>query len=359
MQIDIYGNLPLVKIKPTLLPEWIGSDNSTIKIDSEKLPTIFQIRKDCIIGYPDYSMLPKNRDSKTIKHSGKYTQSARKKFKRYLELWNYTITDTAINFSFITLTLSSKMSEKINYTNYLKQLLEKLETRYNKFNYAWKIEYQKNGNLHFHLITDKEMDWKIVRSQWNKIQSNHVDEYQIKQKMKYKNGYYFDAEMLDYKGDVVEDQIQFNRYKKGTKANWRNPNSTDVKIVNDNNGIGAYIGKYISKANDENEEQIHTHKIKRFYGCSDSLRELKYTTINECELDLEIISVLIDCKLKDIRDENYRYKCSISEKIYSDQIINRESETLQKNRDILSNHTAVINQKLIDKEVKKYDNIFA
>ena len=48
---------------------------------------------------------------------------------------------------------------------------------------------------------------------------------------KYKNGFFFDTEMKTKKGEIVDYETQLKRYKIGTKANWRNPNSTDVKTI--------------------------------------------------------------------------------------------------------------------------------
>ena len=51
---------------------------------------------------------------------------------------------------------------------------------------------------------------------------------------KYKNGFFFDTEMKTKTGEIIDYETQLKRYKIGTKANWRNPNSTDVKTINEN-----------------------------------------------------------------------------------------------------------------------------
>lgn len=322
------------------------------------LPSIFQIRDNCIVAYTDFSTLPKNHVSKTIKLSGTYSKSAQKRFKKYLQLWNYTMQGIDATFSFITLTLSSKEKSEINYTTMLKRMIEKLNTRYKNFNYAWKIEYQKNGNTHFHIITDIEIDWKVVRGCWNKIQKIHVDEYQLKMKNKYKNGYYFDDKMVNNKNEIIEDKIQYSRYLKGKKANWRNPNSTDVKVETTTRGIGNYIGKYIAKNEEETATKIEKNKTNRYYGMCDRIRSLKYATINETDLNEQELYILIDAKQREIKNELLQTTCIISEKVYTETVKIREAEQLKKNRDILYKNEIIINKKLIEKETAKYIKLY-
>lgn len=322
------------------------------------LPSCFQVRKDCIISYVDYSSVARYSGEKTIVSSGMYSQSAKKRFEKYLKLWSYSIDGTEMKFSFITLTLSSKMDPKINYTLLLKYLLEKLQYRYGLFNYCWKIEFQKNGNLHFHMIVDTEIDWKIVRKQWNKLQSNHVDDYQIKMINKYKNGYYYDEKMLGKNNEIVNEETQQKRYYNGVKANWRNPNSTDVKVVDCINGIDGYVSKYVAKSEDENNSNIPEHSIKRFYGLSDSIRLLKYCTINEIDINNEDIKLLQENNYKEIKDDKGRYLCTIIKKINSDYIKARESEVKKQNLLVLNIHTIKTKNKLVQKELRLYDKLY-
>ena len=322
------------------------------------LPNLFQVRKNCIISYTDFSSLPKVLHERKIESSGKYSKSAQKKFKRYLELWSYSMDGEKNNMSFITLTLSSKMNVKTNYTLLMKWLLEKLMYRYGVFNYAWKIEFQENGNLHFHIIADKEIDWKIVRSQWNKLQSEHVDEYQLKHKLKYKNGYYFDTEMKYKNGELVDQEKQQKRYKSGKKGNWRNPNSTDVKIVECINGIDGYISKYASKADKKEESKIYEHSIKRFYGCSDSLRLLKYCTIAEFELTNQCLKDLQNSNTREVKNEMQKIVCWIIDKVDNEYIRKREKETIEANKIVLKNNSIKNEIKLVQKEIDFYDKIY-
>ncbi len=322
------------------------------------LPNLFQIRKKCIISYTDYSSIEKKYNSTPIIRTGSYTLSAKKRFSKILELWNYSISNENIKMSFVTLTLSSKMNIKTNYTLLLKWLLEKLIYRYGVFNYCWKIEFQKNGNLHFHLIIDTCIDWKIVRKQWNKLQKLHVDEYQIKQKMLYKKGYFYNDKIIDSKGNVVEEKTQQKRYYNGVKANWRNPNSTDVKIVECINGIEGYIAKYVSKEDTEENYNTHEHSISNFWGCSDSLRLLKYCVIQEYEIPNQLIKELQNNNIREILDSNSRYICTIIEKVSNELLISKEKDQLEANKTILGIGAKRTVNKLVQKEINFYDKLY-
>lgn len=324
-----------------------------------ELPIIFQIRKNCIISYTDYSPISRVSSNKEIVRSGKYSSSAMKKFKKLLDLWCYSVADLDCKFSFITLTISSEMDKNINYSMLLKRLIETLEYRYGKFNYVWRIEFQLNGNLHFHLIIDIEIDWKIVRSQWNKIQKIHVDRYAIKMRSKYRNGFYFDGNMLDYNGKVVEEEIQYKRFSKGNKANWRNPNSTDVKIVVDSSQISSYVSKYVTKTDADNSDKVSSHSITRFYGCSDTIRLLKYCSVHESECSIDLYMLLSSLDKKIIFDDRHRHLCEIIAKVDNVYLNSREREQLLINQNILLNRRSSKNYRLVGKELIRYNNLFS
>lgn len=322
------------------------------------LPSCFQVRKDCIVAYTDYSSIVRTSSNEKIVSSGSYSSSAKRRFEKYLKLWSYSIVDTHMKFSFVTLTLSSKMDISINYTLLLKKLLEKLAYRYGDFNYCWKIEFQKNGNLHFHLILDFEVDWKIVRKQWNKLQSKHVDEYQTKMKHKYKNGYFYDTEMVNNKGTIIDEETQKKRFEIGNKANWRNPNSTDVAIVDCINGIDGYVSKYVSKNESNNDNVNSEHKIKRFFGCSDSLRQLKYLTLNESELCSDTINELRENTNRSVLNNDGRFVCSIIKNIDNEYIKTRESEVKAMNLEVLKSNSVRKLNRLVQKELNLYEKLY-
>ena len=329
----------------------------------ETLPRIIQVRRNCIISYDDSKYLPttqkKNTNTKKKTHTNEFTPSAKKRMKKMLDVWTYSMDNTTTT-AFITLTLSSKWLKKENYEGYVKKFIQTIKYKVGGFNHVWKSELQKNGNIHYHILTDKIIDWRIVRAVWNRIQKIHVDCYQIKMKEKYKNGYYFDTKLTNQKNEIIDEETQKKRYLYGKKCNWRNPNSTDIKIVDDVEQLGAYINKYLTKDVEENNEITEKNTpIKRYWGKNQELEKLKFTTIKESELSNNTITEIINNQIKKIVVENTEI-CIVHSKIKNQELEDKEQEQLKINREILNiqHQKNRENTKNINKEIKKYNTLF-
>lgn len=326
----------------------------------QEYPSLYQIRKNCIISYTDNKYFNRkctdDSKKKEIKPRGKFSVSAQKKLKKMLDIWTYSLEEKKPKYSFVTLTISAKVDDKCNHYKLLKQWLEIMQTRYINVNYAWKLELQENGNPHYHLMFDVEMCWKNVRKQWNKIQNEYVDVYQIKMKEKYKKGYYYDEKMINKNNEIIDDKTQYERWKKGTKANWRNPNSTDTKIIDsETENVNGYVSKYIGKIEDEKNEDDKL-KINRWYGTNDKIKEIKYAVISS-EI-MEIIT-LMEIETKTIKEikENYKTICKIHEKTINKQIVNANKKQIDENINILWKNRE-INNKLIERDKNNYKKLF-
>lgn len=80
---------------------------------------------------------------------------------------DYTFT---FKHNFITLTLPAPQRdiEDQDITNKaLKPLLEYLKDHYEGISYIWKAERQLNGNLHYHITTDRFIPHDILKERWN------------------------------------------------------------------------------------------------------------------------------------------------------------------------------------------------
>jgi hypothetical protein len=153
--------------------------------------------------------------------------------------------------SFITLTLPSiqrhPTSEITN--ECFDAFLTTLRNRLKMKNYVWKLEYQDNGNVHYHLITDTYVDYFFALKHWNKIinKLGYVDEYQAKMS---------EMSWLDYvkeygKGGSIPVTELARRYGKGKREKWQNPNSVDMRAVRTNNNLHYYLSKYFAKAGEK------------------------------------------------------------------------------------------------------------
>jgi len=82
---------------------------------------------------------------------------------------------------FITLTLSSAQRHDDRWIkkNMLELFIKRMQSKFGIENYFWKAEAQKNGNLHFHLITDVYIPMTFIQSNWNEVQRSHgyLDHY--------------------------------------------------------------------------------------------------------------------------------------------------------------------------------------
>lgn len=221
-----------------------------------------------------------------------YYLSKSKQVKTYTgkEIYNFKI-------GFITLTLPSKQKTctKEVTNNLLDPFLTEIRKRTGMKNYIWRLEFQKNGNAHYHIVTDTYLDFWFVTKIWNRILklNGYIDEYQNKFK---------DLSLSQYR-DVVDKnhKTEFNliakRYAKGKKNNWEQPNTCDVKSVISNKAISNYISKYFAK--DSKHETIcneldneDNSKSLRLWFCSRSLSKLNKIS-NFCEaVEYDIFAIV-------------------------------------------------------------------
>lgn len=131
--------------------------------------------------------------------------------KAYNKKYNSTF---QFKVNFITLTLASKqqhttleLKEKL-----LNQFLIEAKKKWKVENYIWKFEQQKNGNAHWHILTDKWIPYNELKNTWNRIQNklNYVNEF-----------------------------IQSGGHK--------SPNSTDIHSLRKINNVVGYVLKYMVK----------------------------------------------------------------------------------------------------------------
>lgn len=151
---------------------------------------------------------------------------------------------------FLTLTIPSKQIHNTGMiiTNILDPFLQICRQRLKMQNYVWRLEFQANGNAHFHILTDTYVDYYFAKKHWNRCLNNlgYIDAYRAKMEALSYNDY---CQMYgkDYKGNKVSNQVLFKRYNAGKSSNWKNPNSVDVKSIRSSKEISFYISKYFSK----------------------------------------------------------------------------------------------------------------
>jgi hypothetical protein len=178
------------------------------------------------------------------------TSKAARKVKRAIQIL-LAISDwkTAYNTSngraykwkinFVTLTLSAAQGKRTDaeLSKYLFQpFLRILRNKYGWTSYVWRVERQKNGNLHWHITGNKWINWRYLRTDWNRAQ-----------------------EKLGF----------ITQFEKA--HGHRDPNSTDVHSVNSIRNLAGYLAKYMAKT--EKEGQIIDGKL---WDCSLNIKRAKF-----------------------------------------------------------------------------------
>lgn len=314
MKRDMYLFMPSYSLSPSQL----SSFNQVFIRDyeNEELKPIQSRGKFSII-----SKKYNNGNSSIVRkfHNFKISTNAYRTLKKKINWLYYLAKSKSIttyngkkiyNFkiAFITLTLSSKQkqpTQEITNTMF-NQFLTEIRQRTKMENYVWRLEFQKNGNVHYHLCTDTYIDYFFVLKIWNRIQSNYgyIQEYQDK----HKSLSFSDYCKIYNSENKVDKNVMAKRFAKGCKEKWSNPNSVDVKSVISKKAIAFYISKYFAKDDDnkkiknelDNEENSSS---LRLWFCSRSLSKLKsivdFSELMEVDL-FGIISSIKDvvCKIK-------------------------------------------------------------
>ena len=151
---------------------------------------------------------------------------------------------------FITLTLPSKQKHNTGYiiTQMLDEFLQQLRKRIKMINYVWRLEFQANGNAHFHIVTDSYCDYYLALKLWNKILNVHGYIEPYRNKMSALTYVQYVAKFGKKKnGEKIQNEILFKRYNYGVSTNWSNPNTVDCKNISKGGSISFYISKYFSK----------------------------------------------------------------------------------------------------------------
>lgn len=141
-----------------------------------------------------------------------------------------------IQLTFATLTLPYKQFHKDNVIKRkcLSPMIDWLKDECNICFYIWRAEPQENGNIHFHLLLDRFVDWRALREKWNQL-LNRLE--------------YIDA---------------FEQ-----KHGHRDPNSTDIHSLRKIDNIAAYLVKYMTK------KEVRRKIDGRLWGCCKEFHKVK------------------------------------------------------------------------------------
>ena len=151
---------------------------------------------------------------------------AKSRYKKNLEgkeIFNFKM-------NFMTLTLPSKQVHPtaVITKEAFNQFLTEVRERFKMDNYVWRIEFQKNGNVHYHIVTDTFCEFAIIQKIWNRCLSKlgYIAAYHKKHAFMSLNDY---VSEYSCNGKTPFDVLK-KRYLRGKQLNWSAPNSVDVKV---------------------------------------------------------------------------------------------------------------------------------
>lgn len=261
---------------------------------------------------------------KSFKHNkpnGLISDHAKKNIKRCID-WMYASTQyqsyqkagtkekIPYKLVFITLTLPSEQMHDDNYIkrNILGRTLEDLQSKCGLTEYFWRAEKQMNGNIHFHIISTKFIHWFLIRQYWNRHckKEGYIKAFQEKQNRKYKNG--FVSEHKDTSSDAYKKEE--TAYYKGLSENWTNPNSTDIKQIDNIKKCKSYVAKYLTKNSNDlsgmTEAEQNKLKVKgRLWYCSEKFLKLKNFIVPETDEIRKDIYTILDKFCKKVIDNDF------------------------------------------------------
>lgn len=187
---------------------------------------MLQVRRNKVIEYQitEWNSYAKSEEQLELinntksAYSGEITEAGKKRMKRCLLLWahslelfnsdyRHTIKANEKKLVFLTLTLSAVQvhpDQEIK-SKILRPFMRWLRDSEGCENYIWKAEVQKNGNIHFHVILDQFVDKDEIRRKWNECQDNlrYHERYQVK---------FGDKQAPSTQIEIVENQEQIERY---------------------------------------------------------------------------------------------------------------------------------------------------
>ncbi|GAH71999.1 unnamed protein product, partial [marine sediment metagenome] len=170
--------------------------------------------------------------------------------------------------NFITLTLASAQvhTDQEIKSELLHQFFIEMARRWKVPTYIWRAEKQKNGSIHFHIITGKFIHWNELRNVWNRIQQKlgYVTRYRENRLNWHREGFRYNPDAPS----AWTRAKQLKAYKVGLRTDWDNPNSTDVHSIRHIGNIRAYFVKYMTKS------QTESGLAGRLWGCSVNLSHL-------------------------------------------------------------------------------------
>lgn len=134
-------------------------------------------------------------------------------------------------------------------------------------NYVWRAEKQKNGNIHYHVITDTYIYFAQVRRLWllSLERLGYVSAYRRK---------FGRMSLQEYAKQSFNQGKEWNSicatYAKNVREKWSSPPCVHTSPLQAVGEVAKYISKYISKTDEDNDNFVKG----RCWAASDNVRKV-------------------------------------------------------------------------------------
>lgn len=168
--------------------------------------------------------------------------------------------------TFITLTLPSEQvhTDQVITKKVLGKFLDKCRKLGLLSNYVWRAEKQKNGSIHYHILTDTFASFSLFRRIW----------YSALRELGYMQSYHkkFSSMSFDeyrsqkFNADKSPTSVA-SAYAHGVRCKWSEPPACHTTEIADISAVAKYVSKYISKSDEDNQNIV----TGRSWGASKSV----------------------------------------------------------------------------------------
>ena len=147
------------------------------------------------------------------------TSAQKRDIRNKLIAFSYVAKRRELVLTFITLTLTSKqVYEDSSYNKLLNIWLTRMRKDYKNFEYLWVAEKQKNGNIHYHIVTNTYVSISKCNYYWCLILQNSGHKVNMPTKLSSKSSSNpVDVERIDMRGSDWIKKISFYMTKYVTK----------------------------------------------------------------------------------------------------------------------------------------------
>ena len=216
--------------------------------------------------------------SKLVGYSGLVTKGVKKRIRKKMDLllqispirkiYNPVINKVHdFQLAFLTFTIQHQPDlpdHKDIMRTCFKPMLALLRNKMGVRDYVWKAELQVNGTIHYHLCTNRYIDYMELRSNWNSL----LKKAGLLEKYFSEHGHY-------------------------------NPNSTDIRATHTATAASIYMSKYMAK-NDDEERRIGG----KVWDCSVNLKHsVQYTDELSSFADQQLAEGISSGKIKEIKSD--------------------------------------------------------